>query len=326
MTEHFSFFDAIQDSNGHYDREYNAQQFTDYFKSLVTTGVMKGAYNQLEVTTNGANMESSVKSGIAFVEGRYYYNDSLLELTHDTEVVGLSRIDRIVVRLDLNTENRYVRAFIKKGTPSTNPIPPTLTRNSTVYEISLAQVKIIGGQTFIAVNAVTDERGKNDICPWAGSNILPSYNENALATHISNLAMHVPHRLCSLLKSSNQSVLRFDRTFVTFETSISDDYSMKPSNDNTKIICQEDGIYSISISLKFSPTTNGSKGALVVKNGVNVNFCASSNPPSGIDHWTNSTVMMKLVKGDYLQVGAYHDTDDSISVYAGSSISVLRVY
>lgn len=180
MTEHFSFFDAIQDSNGHYDREYNAQQFTDYFKSLVTTGVMKGAYNQLEVTTNGANMESSVKSGIAFVEGRYYYNDSLLELTHDTEVVGLSRIDRIVIRLDLNTENRYVRAFVKKGTPSSNPVAPTLTRNPTIYEISLAQVKIIGGQTYINTADVIDERGNKEFCPWAGSKILPNFNDDAL--------------------------------------------------------------------------------------------------------------------------------------------------
>lgn len=180
MTEHFSFFDAIQDSNGHYDREYNAQQFTDYFKSLVTTGVMKGAYNQLEVTANGSNMTSSVKSGIAFVEGRYYYNDALLELTHDTEVIGLSRIDRIVVLMDLSTEARYVKTFIKKGVPATSPAPPTLTQTTQLYEISLAQILVVGGQTYIAANAVTDERGKDIICPWAGSKILPNFDNNTV--------------------------------------------------------------------------------------------------------------------------------------------------
>ena len=180
MTEHFSFFDAIQDSNGHYDREYNAQQFTDYFKSLVTTGIMKGAYNQLEVTANGSNMTSSVKSGIAFVEGRYYYNDALLQLTHDTEVVGLSRIDRIVVRMDLSTEARHVKTFIKKGVPAASPVPPVLTQTQQLYEISLAQVRVVGGQTYIAANAVIDERGKDVICPWAGSNILPNFNADSL--------------------------------------------------------------------------------------------------------------------------------------------------
>lgn len=187
MTEHFSFFDAIQDSNGHYDREYNAQQFTDYFKSLVTTGVMKGAYNQLEVTANGSNMTSSVKSGVAFVEGRYYYNDALLQLTHDTEVIGLSRIDRIVVRMDLSTEARHVKTFIKKGVPSTNPVAPTLTQTTQLYEISLAQVLVVGGQTFIETNAVTDERGKDIICPWAGSKILPNFNNDELENLVNGV-------------------------------------------------------------------------------------------------------------------------------------------
>lgn len=188
MTEHYSFFDAVQDSNGNYDREYNAQQFTDYFKSLVMTGVMKGAYNQLEVTANGANMITSVKSGVAFIEGRYYYNDALLELTHDTEVVALSRIDRIVIRLDLSTENRYVRAFVKKGSPSANPVAPTLTQTSTVYEISLAQVKVIGGQTYIETTAIIDERGKDIVCPWAGSKILPNFDNNFVLTELVNKA------------------------------------------------------------------------------------------------------------------------------------------
>lgn len=190
MTEHFSFFDAIQDGNGHYDREYNAQQFTNYFKSLVTTGIMKGTYSELEVTTNGANMVSAVKSGVAFVEGRYYYNDALLELTHDTEVLGLNRIDRIVVRMDLNTEARYVKTFIKKGVPSTSPTAPALTRTAQIYEISLAQVLIIGGQTFIESESVTDERGNPSVCPWASSKILPSYDEVILDNHINDNVRH----------------------------------------------------------------------------------------------------------------------------------------
>lgn len=206
MTEHFSFFDAIQDGNGHYDREYNAQQFTDYFKTLVTTGVMKGEYNELEVTTNGANMVSAVKSGVAFIEGRYYHNDALLELMHDTEVLGLNRIDRIVVRLDLSTEARYVKAFIKKGVPSTNPVAPVLTQTQQLYEISLAQILVVGGQTFIASNAVTDERGKAVICPWAGSNILPSYDNNLLSSHINNTNVHVT----SLEKSKIQNAFQID--------------------------------------------------------------------------------------------------------------------
>lgn len=190
MAEHFSFFDAVE-TDGIYDREYNAQQFTDYFSTLVTTGVMKGKDNMLSVAANGSNMVTSLDTGVAFIEGRYYYNDAPLTFTHDTETLGLNRIDRIVIRLNLSTEARYVKAFIKKGTASTNPTAPVLTQNETVYEISVAQVKIVGGQTYIAANAVTDERGTDVICPWTGSNILPSFDDNALAAHINDGAIHV---------------------------------------------------------------------------------------------------------------------------------------
>ena len=180
MAEKYRFFDAVQDENGQYDREYNAQEFTDYFKALVTTGVMKGAGNELAVAANGSNMITTVNTGIAFLLGRYYENDSPLNLTHDTETLGNSRIDRIVIRMDLSTEARYVKAFIKKGVPSTNPVAPVLTQTSSLYEISLAQVKVVGGQTFVAANAVTDERGIDVICPWAGSNILPNFDAEGL--------------------------------------------------------------------------------------------------------------------------------------------------
>ena len=192
MAEHFSFFDAVQLEDGTYEEEYeyDAQKFTNYFKTLVTTGVMKSAGKMLAVSTSGSNMVTKVNTGIAFIEGRYYENDGFKELTHDTETLGNSRIDRIVIRMDLSTEARYVKAFIKKGVPSTNPVAPTLTQTPNLYEISLAQVKIVGGQTFIATNAVTDERGIKVICPWAGSNILPNFDDNAMALHIEDNILH----------------------------------------------------------------------------------------------------------------------------------------
>ncbi|MBU5214556.1 hypothetical protein [Heyndrickxia oleronia] len=192
MTEKFSFFDSILADTGEYDREYNAQEFTDYFATLVTTGVMKGAGNELKVTANGSNMLSSLDTGIAFIEGRYYSNLAKLDHTHDTEVVGKNRIDRIVVRLDLNTESRFVKSFIKKGVPAIVPVAPALQRDQFIYEISLAQVKIIGGQTYINANDMIDERGKTDICPWAGSKILPNFDNEALEEHIHDYIEHTP--------------------------------------------------------------------------------------------------------------------------------------
>lgn len=296
MTEHFGFFDAIQDSNGHYDREYNAQQWNEPFRALVTTGVMKGAYNQLEVTANGANMVSAVKSGIAFIEGRFYYNDALVELIHDTEVMGLSRIDRIVVRMDSRTEARHVKTFIKKGVPSTSPIAPTLTQAPTVYEISLAQVRVVGGQTYIAADAVTDERGKDVICPWAGSNILPNFNADSLQELVNKVEGLYPLTDGPYAKEYNGDL-----------------------NDLT-----ESGIYSVPANTPNAPNTlpllvevkTSSNGEFVIQTAT-YDHLATSGIPSftrrALKNASGDLVWSKPSQGAVGFVGDWRITDYSLS-------------
>jgi hypothetical protein len=180
LAEHYRFFDPVLLEDGTYDREYNAREFVEYFAALVTTGVMKGAGSELSVSADGASMVTRLGTGIVFINGHYYENDNILAHTHDTETVGKDRIDRVVLRLDLSTEARYVKSYIKKGVANTSPVAPSLQRDNLVYEISVALVRIVGGQTYILSNNVTDERGEEDICPWVGSKILPNFDDNAL--------------------------------------------------------------------------------------------------------------------------------------------------
>jgi len=199
MAEHYRFFDSADPLNP--DRTYNADEFTEYFAALVTTGVMQGSGNELEVTASGDNMVSTVGTGIAFIEGKFYANDSPLGLTHETEALGVNRIDRVVIRLDSNTEARHVKAFIKKGTPAINPSPPALQRDGLIYEISLAQVYITGGQTYIDAGDVTDERENDDVCGWAGSNILPNFDDAALQDLIDSIG--APNGIATLDSDGN---------------------------------------------------------------------------------------------------------------------------
>lgn len=176
MTEMFRFFDsAVGDT-----REYNADQFGEYFKTLINTGLVQGALNDLQVTADGLTMKSTIDTGNVFIDGYWYENDLALELEHDVETVGNDRIDRVVIRLDKTVANRFVKAFIVKGTAGVTPTAPALTRTSDVYELSLAQVYITGGQSFIDLVDVTEERGNVTLCPYANSNILPSYDAQDL--------------------------------------------------------------------------------------------------------------------------------------------------
>lgn len=166
MAENFRFFDSqIGDV-----REYNAAEFAEYFETLVDSGLILGALNDLNPTVTGANMIVTVDTGNSFINGRWYENDSTLDNTFDTETIPNDRIDLLVLRLDLNTNERKITFEIVKGTPSVTPVAPTLTRNSTIYELGLAEVFITGGQSFIQSGDLTDLREKTTDDPFSFPN------------------------------------------------------------------------------------------------------------------------------------------------------------
>jgi hypothetical protein len=155
MAEKYYFFDETATDL----REYNADDYSKYFRQFLSDGVYKkDAISNLGVTASGTNMTVSVGVGTAFVQGYMYENDAALTLTHDAAEATLDRIDRIVLRLDKTAENRYVRLFVKKGTAASSPVAPSLQQDSFIHEIAIAQVRITAGKSFIEQTQVTDER------------------------------------------------------------------------------------------------------------------------------------------------------------------------
>lgn len=190
MAEHSKFFDSLNPLDP--DKVYTADEFLGFFGKLITDGVMKGEANMLKVETSGSNMNTIVDTGTAFLKAREYENDSKLSLTHEVEALGKSRIDRVVIRLMLHVDYREARAFVKKGVAGVAPVVPQLERTDDVYEISLAQVKVIGGQTYINVADVVDERGTVGICPWAGSKILPNFDNDTVENLFNPVELKLP--------------------------------------------------------------------------------------------------------------------------------------
>lgn len=151
MAEEFSFFNDV---NG--DREYDMEAFATYFKQFLSNGLYHTNNVPALKVSHVSGLQSKMEPGSAYLEGFMYRNTEDLVFSHEVADVTNARIDRIILRLDRNVNARYIKAFVKKGTPATNPQPPALTRNDIVYEISLAQVRINAGATNIA--SVTDER------------------------------------------------------------------------------------------------------------------------------------------------------------------------
>lgn len=150
------------------DRAYTADQYVSYFRNIMTDGIFNGGTN-LEVTANDTDLISRINTGAAWVRAYYYNSDSEKQLTHDSGDLVNDRIDRIVVRLNLDDSFRNISTYILKGTPAPTPIAPALTRTNTYYELSLAQVLITAGASIILNSNITDERLDNSLCGLVNS-------------------------------------------------------------------------------------------------------------------------------------------------------------
>lgn len=151
MAQISRFFDGPQ---------YGAQDFAEFFTNFLSTGFFQG----LEVEANNT-MQVTLKPGSAFIEGYEYRNTSDLLLTHELADTTYNRIDRIVIRLDRTPDaQQQMTALVRHGTPSDNPEPPELVRNEAVYEISLAQVTVEAGKSYIERYQIKDERGDIKVC------------------------------------------------------------------------------------------------------------------------------------------------------------------
>jgi hypothetical protein len=163
MAEYYRFFDSTDEDL----REYRASEFAEYFSLFLSSGVFHSD-DRLRVFATGTNMTVYVEEGYAFLLGYMYkVANGVKNLTIADADPSLDRIDRIVVRLDFNT--RTISAEVKQGTPAPIPVPPALTRTSTVHEISLAQVKVIAGKSFIEQSQITDERLDQSVCGLVSS-------------------------------------------------------------------------------------------------------------------------------------------------------------
>ena len=159
--ERYSFFNAVMDSNGNYDREYLAEDFAAYFASFIGNGVYASPSANLKVT-NAGGMDVRVFIGKAWINGYFYENTAskIFSLDILNQTAEYSRIDSIVLRLNLL--DRVIETDVKKGTSAKNPSAPTLERNENIFELRLADIKVVGGRTEIKSQDITDCRFGSD--------------------------------------------------------------------------------------------------------------------------------------------------------------------
>ena len=159
MAEFYRFFDSTIDDI----REYTADEFSEYFRMVLTNGIYNGGTN-LQVVAGGGDMTVDIEDGYANIYGYLYKVLGGVTLPIETADVTYNRIDRIVLRWDKREESRFIKAMVLKGVAAEHPTPPELTRTDDIHELSLAQVLVKAGTNNISGDAVTDERLNTEVC------------------------------------------------------------------------------------------------------------------------------------------------------------------
>ncbi|OAB31745.1 hypothetical protein PMSD_18340 [Paenibacillus macquariensis subsp. defensor] len=164
MPQKSGIFDTIEGDV----REYPAREFAEYFGRFLTNGVFNGG-QYLQVTATGTNSYVSISLGSAWIKGYAYsvYDEAVsLPITPATT---LDRIDRIVLRLDTSTPVRSIKAIVLQGVPNANPVPPSLVRSGDIFDLSLAQVRVVANSIIVTQAKITDERMNSTVCGLVNS-------------------------------------------------------------------------------------------------------------------------------------------------------------
>lgn len=136
-------------------RQYNQIEFAEVLERFLTNGIIPGEGNELAVTqTDPARLAIKIADGMGWINGYFYKNDSDLEIDLEPADASNPRIDLVVLRLDV-ISSRLIVGAVKTGTPSASPIPPTVTQDTQIWEIALAEVLVPANATSITDSDIT---------------------------------------------------------------------------------------------------------------------------------------------------------------------------
>ena len=158
MTIKSGFFNSLN-----HDRMYDADDMNAIFDGIITDGVFGNIGNKF-IVTPGSGMTINIGTGKARLHQIFVENDANLALQVAQSDVLLNRIDVVVIRVDKTISGRRGDITILKGAPSQNPIAPTLSTDSQIWEMPIA---------YINVNANVNKITASDIQYLVGRNATP---------------------------------------------------------------------------------------------------------------------------------------------------------
>lgn len=158
------FFNSL---NG--DRKYDAIQVSSMFDGLIIDGVFASIGTAFVVKADqGLNITAGI--GKAWFNKSWLLNDSILPMTMPASEVLLDRIDAVILDFDGTESVRENNIQILQGTPSSNPVRPTLAQERLHEQRALCYIYRAAGSDKIVQADITNMVGKAET-PFVISNL-----------------------------------------------------------------------------------------------------------------------------------------------------------
>lgn len=142
-----------------YDRAADSSVLRRWMKHYFSDGVFRKEDSSIGFAVlQGAGLSVDIQTGACTIQGAIGFEDAVTTLALASPDASYDRIDTIIARLDLDNDVRSIGLYVATGTPSASPIRPELTRNLTVWELGLADVRVRKNSTQIAQGDITDTR------------------------------------------------------------------------------------------------------------------------------------------------------------------------
>ena len=174
MAEKSLFFNALpsSDTPTGYDRNYNADDISDWLSVVWDNGVVKGGLN----VTAATGMTVNLNVGRAAIKGKAYINNAITSFTVAPNGASSTRYDYIILRFNNNVAVRTIEAMLVTGTTSLPTTAGSLTREGNIYDLMLCYIAVAPNASSIVQANITDTRGYDNSVNSSGT---PVYGDLA---------------------------------------------------------------------------------------------------------------------------------------------------
>jgi hypothetical protein len=245
------------------------------------SGVLRGYGSWLEVFGDSSGMQVKVPTGQVWIEGHWGEVSSQKTLPLTTAHATLARLDRVVARADF--VNNRIELDVVAGTPHASPTLPALTQNTSIWEISLAQVAVAAATGTISAGNVTDKR-----------------------TYDSAFARY--------RKTGTQSLTSGSETKVTFTVGVHQTGDVSPNGSLNEFTLNRSGVWMIMSNVSFGTGTNGTRRVRITNSADTIMYAVQELDAEPDDVGVNLGTCFHVTAGLIISVFGFHDQGSPINV------------